>query len=67
MTRGMRRRPLLLALTLWDLAWRVAAIRIALRRHDYKWAIALGVISSGGIVPIAYIARTRMHPGSGAE
>lgn len=54
---SVKNRGLLLAITLWDLAWRAAAIRIALRRHEYKWAAALGIVSSAGLLPMLYIAR----------
>jgi hypothetical protein len=55
----MKHRKLLIAIALWDLAWRAAAIRIALRRHEYRWAVALGIVSSAGLFPMVYIVRTR--------
>jgi hypothetical protein len=53
----MKNRKLLLAVMLWDLGWRAAAIRLALRRHEYEWVAALGIVSSAGLLPMLYIAR----------
>ena len=58
--RGMqRKRWLLLPLAVWDLAWRFKAVRLALRRHEYKWALALALVNSAGVLPMLYIARHR--------
>ena len=54
-----RRQLMLVGLAAWDLAWRVAAVRQALRRRQYKWAAALLLTSSAGVVPMLYLARTR--------
>lgn len=52
------RLPLLL-LTTWDLGWRTVAVRTALRRGDRKWAAALALVTSGGLLPMFYLARRR--------
>jgi len=44
---------------LWDLAWRVAAVRVAFKRHQIKWAISLATVSSMGALPMFYLWRQR--------
>jgi hypothetical protein len=56
--RSQQARPLLAFVAVWDLAWRFIAIRRALQRRELKWAAALLVISSAGVLPIVYMRRT---------
>ncbi len=53
----LRSRPprWLLVLAAADLALRVYAMGRALRNGDRRWALALAVISSGGILPLLYL------------
>ena len=55
----MRKNKLVLALVAWDLLWKALAIRTAIQRREWKWAVALLVINSGGTVPALYLARSR--------
>lgn len=42
-------------LIIWDLAWRGYALWKAAQAKDNIWFIALMLISSAGILPIAYL------------
>lgn len=44
---------------LWDLTWRAAAIRVAVKRHQVRWAISLATVSSMGTLPMFYLWRQR--------
>lgn len=46
-------------LTLWDLAWKIVAVRRALKRGERKWAAGLALSNTAGIAPIYYLWRTR--------
>lgn len=51
-----RRTGYLLTLaTLWDTAWKAAAVWTALRRKDFKWVVPLLAVNSAGLLPIAYV------------
>jgi hypothetical protein len=50
--RNRKPHPMFLVVAGWDLAWRVIAIRQALQRRELKWAAALLVISSAGVLPM---------------
>lgn len=51
-----KRNGTLIALaTLWDTAWKVAAVWTAVRRGQLKWVLPLIGINSVGLLPMAYI------------
>jgi hypothetical protein len=52
-------RRLMALAVLWDTGWRAAALRVALRRHEFGWVIPLGTVSSMGALPIFYLWRRR--------
>ena len=58
-TRMRGRQVIVVGLAAWDLVWRAAAVRQAIRTRQYKWAAALLIISSGGALPMFYLARSR--------
>lgn len=52
-----RRRTLGIAVALWDAGWKAAAVRVAVRNRQWKWAAALFLISSAGVLPMVYLAK----------
>lgn len=42
-----------------DAALRAFAVRTALRERQYLWAVALSIVSSGGVLPLVYLLRFR--------
>lgn len=63
----MKKNKLVLALVAWDLVWKALAVRTAIKRREWKWALALLVINSGGTVPALYLARSRRMEARGAS
>jgi len=51
------RRKVLAILVVWDLLWRLLAVYRALRNRQFKWAVALAVVNSAGILPMLYLFR----------
>ena len=49
------RRAIIGALAAWDIAWRLAAITVAVKRRDWRWVVPLAVISSVGLLPMGYL------------
>ena len=47
--------PLISAVIVWDLLWKGAALWIAARQSDKPWFVALLVLNTIGILPLAYI------------
>lgn len=43
------------ALVLWDLVWKGIALWRAARRREQWWFVALLVVNSMGLLPIAYL------------
>jgi hypothetical protein len=62
-----RRRRLLLLLIAWDLAWRVIAVRRALKNRQHRWVLPLAIVNSGGIFPMLYLSRWARPRRNGAE
>lgn len=52
----MRRTPILLVVV-WDIAWRVIAVRRAVKNRQYRWIVPLVIVNSGGIFPMLYLWR----------
>jgi len=46
-----------IAIAVWDVAWKIAAIRQAVERREYWWIAPLAVINSVGLLPMLYLAR----------
>jgi hypothetical protein len=53
----MTRRKVFVVLGVWDTAWKIFAVTRALRNRQLKWALALAVTNSVGILPIVYLSR----------
>ena len=62
-----RHRGLLIALGVWDTAWKAAAVWQAIKRHQYRWAAALGAVNSVGVLPMVYLWRSHRHDDGGEE
>ena len=54
-----RLKPLAVAALVWDLGWKIAAIRRAIERREYWWIAPLAVVNSVGLLPMLYLARKR--------
>ena len=39
----------------WDTAWKVAAIRRAIKGRQYRWIAPLAIVNSVGILPMLYL------------
>jgi len=52
---------ILLILTMWDLLWKGIALWKSSRRGEKAWFIALLVLNTGSILPIAYLAFKDMN------
>jgi hypothetical protein len=44
-----------LAIALWDLIWKAIGIYMAAGRGDRRWAVAMLIFNTVGILPIVYI------------
>lgn len=55
------RRRIAMVVGLWDLGWRIVAVRRAVQNHDRKWLIPLLTVSSAGILPIFYLFKFGHH------
>lgn len=53
------KKKLIAPLVIWDLAWKLLAIRRAVQRREYKWVAGLAVSNTVGLVPMYYLWRTR--------
>lgn len=51
------RRRIALAVGAWDVAWRLMAVRRAIRNRQYGWVALLAVTSSAGVLPMLYLWR----------
>jgi hypothetical protein len=60
-----RLKPVGASLILWDLGWKVVAIRRAIQRREYWWIAPLAAVNSVGLLPMLYLARTRKPPPRG--
>lgn len=58
-TRAMnaKKRPAVVLLGVWDLAWRVWAIRRAIQYKQWRWLVTLLVVNSAGVLPMVYLRR----------
>lgn len=56
------RRRIAMLVGLWDLGWRIVAVRRAIQNHDRKWLLPLLTVSSAGILPIVYLFRFGAGP-----
>ena len=52
------RKRILAPLLIWDTAWKAVAIRRALSRREFKWAAALLIVNSVGLLPMYYLGRS---------
>lgn len=48
----------IIALALWDLVWKGLALWRASKKNQKGWFIAIIIINSAGILPIAYLLLT---------
>ncbi|MEK7599622.1 MAG: DUF5652 family protein [Patescibacteria group bacterium] len=48
----------IVALALWDLVWKGLALWRASKKNQKGWFIAIIIINSAGILPIAYLLLT---------
>lgn len=63
-----RRLPkALMPLVIWDTAWKLVAIRRAVRLKQYKIIPVLALANTAGILPIAYVLRHRGAEGREAQ
>ena len=55
-----KRRPpkALMPLVIWDTAWKLVAIRRAVRLKQYKVIPVLALANTAGILPMAYVLRS---------
>lgn len=51
------RVPVGIAVFAWDTAWKVVAIRRAIKCHQYRWIAPLILVNSVGLLPILYLAK----------
>lgn len=56
-----KKRPAVVLIGVWDLAWRIWAIRRAIQYKQWKWVVALLVVNSAGILPMVYL-KSFAHP-----
>jgi len=42
---------------LWDIAWKVVAVRRAMKRKEYPWAVMLLISSTAGVLPMWYLRK----------
>lgn len=66
---GMNRRTsyFVTVATVWDTAWKAAAVWTALRRRDFKWVVPLVIVNSVGLLPIAYLKVFSRNGGEAAS
>ena len=50
-------KPIGIGVLIWDLGWKIAAIRRAVERREYWWIAPLAVVNSVGLLPMLYLAR----------
>lgn len=56
------RKRMIAPLLIWDTAWKAVAIRRAVSRREFKWAAALLVVNSVGLLPMYYLRRSGHTP-----
>jgi hypothetical protein len=61
-----RMKPIGIGVLIWDVAWKIVAIRRAVERREYWWIAPLAVVNSIGLLPMLYLARSR-RPAPGDE
>jgi len=47
--------PYIILLIIWDIVWRSIALWKSARNNQLFWFIALAVLNTAGLLPIAYI------------
>lgn len=47
--------PLILALFIWDLVWKLVGMWRAGRNNHLVWFICMGIINTLGVLPIIYL------------
>jgi hypothetical protein len=52
-----RAKYLGMAVGAWDTAWKVVAIRRAVKCRQWRWLLPLATVNSVGILPMLYLAR----------
>jgi hypothetical protein len=52
-----RAKYLGIVLGAWDTAWKVVAIRRAVKNRQWRWVLPLATVNSVGILPMLYLAR----------
>ncbi|MCC6381209.1 MAG: hypothetical protein IT304_01815 [Dehalococcoidia bacterium] len=55
MTRPRTRA--LVALAIWDGAWKALAVAVAVRNRQWRWVGPLLAMNSGGLLPMLYLWR----------
>jgi hypothetical protein len=55
--------PLLIALAVWDIVWKLIALWKAARNGHLGWFIAIAIVNSVGVLPILYIFSIKKKEG----
>ena len=61
--RSKPKKKVVFPIVVWDMAWKLIAVRRAWKRREYKWVAALVLSNTGGAVPMFYLWRTRGEAG----
>ncbi|HLP06318.1 MAG TPA: DUF5652 family protein [Paludibacter sp.] len=56
--------PLVVALALWDIVWKVIGMWRAARNNELAWFICIAVFNTMGILPIIYLLLNRRKAGN---
>ena len=56
-----------IAVAVWDGAWKVAALVVAVRNRQWRWVVPLATVSSAGVLPMVYLWRFAHQPGGMGE
>lgn len=54
---------LIVAMAIWDIAWKLPALWKSARRNQMAWFICIGVINTIGLLPIIYLLTNRRKDG----
>ncbi|MEI6348673.1 MAG: DUF5652 family protein [Bacteroidota bacterium] len=55
--------PVLIALAVWDIVWKLIALWKAARNGHLGWFIAIAIVNSVGVLPILYIFSIKKKEG----
>lgn len=53
----------IVAVAIWELAWKGVALWHASRRDDKSWFVIMLVVNTAGLLPIVYLLMTRQKTG----